>query len=263
MALIALAVVGLTEARGLIDRAGALNLVMSLGDPTIERAMAGELTLTLALVALAGKLLTTTATIGSGGSAGLLTPSLYFGAMVAAAFGAVTPYEPMTLIVPAMTASLVSIVNVPLAAVLLPVELFSAHYLPPALLAVVVCALVTEDRRIYRTQREEFDNREIAPGVAVRRVVVPPAWDRRTLIDLDLRRRFNVTVIGVLELGGADGPARVRLDPSASHLLRLGDTVVALGHESDLDTLENHIQARIEAGQSQRETGTDGTESAQ
>ncbi len=259
-ALVALAVVGLTAARGLTDRAGALNLVLSLGDPTIERAMAGQLTLTLALVALGGKLLTTTATIGSGGSAGLLTPSLYFGAMVAAAVGAVTPYEPMTLIVPAMTASLVSIVNVPIAAMLLPVELFSAHYLPPALLAVVVCTLLTEDRRIYRPQREQFDNREIAPGVAVRRVAVPLAWDRRTLIDLDLRRRFNVTVIGVLELGGEDGPARVRLDPSAAHVLRLGDTVVAIGREPDLDALERHIQGRAEEERIKHERDTDGVD---
>ena len=143
---------------------------------------------------------------------------------------------------------------------LLPVELFSAHYLPPALLAVVVCTLLTEDRRIYRPQREQFDNREIAPGVAVRRVAVPLAWDRRTLIDLDLRRRFNVTVIGVLELGGEDGPARVRLDPSAAHVLRLGDTVVAIGREPDLDALERHIRGRAEEERIKHERDTDGVD---
>ena len=244
-ALIALAVVSLTAGRGLLDQEGALRLILSTGDWTIERAMAGEVTLAVALIALGGKMAATATTIGSGGSAGLLIPSLYLGAMVASLFGALTPYEPMTLIVPAMTASLVSIVNVPIAAILLPMELFSAHYLPPALLAVVVCALLTHNVPIYRSQREGFDNRQIAPGVAVRRVMVPATWDRRTMVELDLRRRFNVTIIGVLELVDKGGHARVRLDPSASLYLHVGDTVVALGAEEDLNRLERHIQTRL------------------
>jgi CIC family chloride channel protein len=247
-ALVALITVALTAGRGLAGRGEALHLVLSTGGVTIDRALAGELTLTVALVALFGKMVATATTIGSGGSGGLLIPSLYLGAMVAAAFGAVVPFPPMTLIVPAMTASLVSIANVPLAAMLLPVELFSAHYLPPALMAVIVGTLLTQGTPVYRTQREGFDNRQIAPGVAVRRVMVPTRWDRRTLTDLDLRRRFNVTVIGVLELTGEDGRAQVRLDPSAALCLAVGDTVVVLGTEEDLDRLEAHIQSRLGEG---------------
>ena len=247
-ALIALAVVSLTAGRGLLDQEGALRLILSTGDWTIERAMAGEVTLAVALIALGGKMAATATTIGSGGSGGLLIPSLYLGAMVAAAFGAVVPFPAMTLIVPAMTVSLVSIANVPLAAMLLPVELFSAHYLPPALMAVIVGTLLTQGTPVYRPQREGFDNRQIAPGVAVRRVMVPARWDRRTLTDLDLRRRFNVTVIGVLELTGEDGRAQVRLDPSATLCLTVGDTVVVLGTEEDLDRLEAHIQSRLGEG---------------
>ena len=253
MALFAMAVVALTYGRGLTAHGDALDLALGLGDMSIERALAGELTLSVALIALVGKIATTTMTIGSGGSAGLLTPSLYLGTMVAAVFAALVPFPAMTLIVPAMTASLVSIVNVPIAAMLLPVELFSAHYLPGALLAVIVCTLLTQDVSIYRSQRQGFDNRQIAPGVAIRRVMVPAQWDRRTLVDLDLRRRFNVTVIGVLEpatlpnaAGEIDGPARLRLDPSASLALRIGQTVIAMGAEEDLDRLEQHIQTRLQ-----------------
>ncbi|MCW5861994.1 MAG: chloride channel protein [Anaerolineae bacterium] len=244
-ALVAAGVVALTFGRGLIDHSGALQLVLGPGDWAIERAMAGELTLGLALVALVGKMAATATTIGSGGSAGLLIPSLYLGAMVATVVAAMTPYQPMTLIIPAMTASLVSIVNVPIAAILLPVELFSGHYLPAALLAVVVCSLLTQKTAIYRSQRQGFDNRQIAPGVAVRRVMVPAHWDRRTLVDLDLRRRFNVTVIGVLELAGEDGRAQVRLDPAISLPLSIGDTIVVLGADDDLDRLDRHIQTRV------------------
>jgi len=243
--LVALVVVALTFGRGQIDQNGALQLVLGSSDWAIDRALGGELTLAVALVALIGKIVTTSITIGSGGSAGVLIPSLYLGAMVATIFAAMTPYEPMTLIVPAMTASLVSIVNVPLAAMLLPVEVFSAHYLPPALLAVIACSLLTQDTSIYRSQREGFDNRQIAPGVVVRRVMVPVNWDRRTVIDLDLRRRFNVTVLGVLELFDEDGRARVRLDPAVALPLHIGDTVVVMGAESDLDRLDHHIQQRV------------------
>ncbi len=250
-ALVGVAVVALTFGRGLIDHSGALQLVLGTGNWAIERALAGELTLGLALVALIGKMVATATTIGSGGSAGLLIPSLFLGAMVATVVAAMTPYEPMTLIVPAMTASLVSIVNVPIAAMLLPVELFSGHYLPPALLAVIICSLLTQRTPIYRSQRESFDNRQIAPGVAVRRVMVPAHWDRRTLVDLDLRRRFNVTVIGVLELVGEGGRAQVRLDPAISLPLSIGDTIVVMGADDDLDQLDRHIQARVQ------ETGAD------
>ena len=55
-----------------------------------------------------------------------------------------------------------------------------------------------------------------------------------------------MTVIGVLELTGEDGRARVRLDPSAALHLTVGDTVVVLGTEEDLDRLEAHIQQRLD-----------------
>jgi hypothetical protein len=162
--------------------------------------------------------------------------------MVAVIVASMAHYEPMLLIVPAMTASLVSLVNVPLAAILLPVELFSSHYLPAALLALLVATLLTQNDKIYRTQRETFDKRQILPGVEVRRVEVTVEWDRSTIVDLDLRRRFGVTVIGMIDLRSADGSPRVRLDPAATLTLSQGDTIVVMGEESNLDSLENSIR---------------------
>jgi len=240
--LIALTVALLVANFELGELIDGLDPVLSTGDRAIEMALAGEMTLILATVALVGKMLTTMTTIGSGGSAGLLIPSLYLGTMVAAMFAAVAGYEPMILIIPAMTASLVSIVNVPLAAILLPVELFSAHYLPAALLALVICTLLTEDEKLYRTQRETFSKRQIVPGAEVRRITVPATWHGKTLIDLDFRWAFNLTVIGVLETHGEDGLPHVRLDPSATLVLEEGDTIVVLGAEDNLETLERAIQ---------------------
>lgn len=236
--LLALAVALAVTQFELADPIGGLELVLSTGDRAIDMALAGEMTILLAAIALLGKMLTTMTTIGSGGSAGLLIPSLYLGAMVATIFASAARYEPVMLIAPAMTASLVSIVNVPLAAILLPVELFSSHYLPPALLALVVCALLTEEEKLYRTQRETFNKRQIVPGAEVRRVIIPAMWHGKTLVDLDFRRTFNLTVIGVLEIHGEDGLPHVRLDPAASLMLEEGDTIIVLGTEENLDALE-------------------------
>lgn len=240
---VAILVVFMAERFGDMGRAGALGLVLGTGDGAIDAALAGELTIALATIALFGKIATTLLTIGSGGSAGFLIPALFLGTMVATIVATVTGYEPMLLIVPAMTASLVSLVNVPLAAILLPVELFSSHYLPAALLALLICTLLTQNDKIYRTQRETFDKRQILPGVEVRRVMVPVEWDRKTLVDLDLRRQFEVTVIGVLEIHGTDGAPQIRLDPSATLTLRQGDTIVVMGSEGNLNQLEEVIRA--------------------
>lgn len=240
--LIAITTVQIAQHFSLTDQSGALDMVLSTGDRTIEMAMAGQLTLGLASLALVGKMLATLSTISSGGSAGLLIPSLYLGTMMAAMVATVSGYEPLLLIVPAMTASLVSIVNVPLAAILLPVELFSSHYLPPALLALVICSLLTNEEKLYRTQRETFSRRQIVPGAEVRRIVIPQAWHGKTLVDLNFRRTFNLTVIGLLEAHGEDGLPHVRLDPGASLVLGSGDTIVVLGAEESLDTLEQMIR---------------------
>lgn len=240
--LVALVVVSLSRRYGDMGQVDSLSLALGTGDHAIELALAGELTIILAVIALVGKTFTTLLTIGSGGSAGFLIPALFLGTMVATVVAAVAGYEPMLLIVPAMTASLVSLVNVPLAAILLPVELFSSHYLPASLLALLICTLLTQNDKIYRTQRETFDRRQILPGVEVRRVFVPIEWDRKTLVDLDLRRKFEVTVIGALEHHDRKGAAQVRLDPSATLTLRQGDAIVVMGAEDNLNRLENSIR---------------------
>ena len=220
------------------------SLVLGTGGETIEMALAGEITLLVALVALFGKILTTTVTIGSGGSAGLMIPSLYLGAMCATIVAKLVNYEPMLLIAPAMTASLVSIANVPLAAILIPVELFSSHYLPAALLSLIICTLLTQGNKIYRTQRETFDKRQILPGVEVRRITTPAQWHEKTLLELNLRQKFNVTIIGTLEPTNVGELPKVRLEPSTNLTLHQGDTVIAMGSPDALDSLENAIWSR-------------------
>jgi hypothetical protein len=150
-------------------------------------------------------------------------------------------YEPMLLIIPAMTASLVSIVNVPLAAILFTVEVFSAVYMLPALVVLVVASILAHDNTIYRTQREKLGKRQILPGVSTRRVSVPPAWAGQTLVELNFRQRFDLNVIGMLEVHGASGNPHVRLDASATTPLEAGDILVVLGADEKLTELEEAI----------------------
>lgn len=235
-AVVAIATAVLVERLALTEH--GLELVLGTGESVIDLALAGNLTTAVALIALSAKMMATLTTIGSGGSAGLLVPSLFFGTMVAAAFANGFGYEPMMLIIPGMTASLVSIVNVPLAAILFAVEMFGTVYMLPALLVLVVCSLLALNNSIYRTQRETFDKREILPGVGVRRLPIPQQWAGHTLIDIDFRRRFDLNVIGLVEMSGPDGLPHTRLGTASSTLLEANDILVVLGRDEKLDALE-------------------------
>lgn len=232
IALVVMWVVPAKQAGGL-----GLELVLGTGEAAIDAALAGQLTLAVAIIALVAKLFATLITVGSGGSAGLLIPSMFLGTMVAAAFSRLFGYtQPMVLIVPAITASLVSIVNVPLAAILFIVEAFSSHYMIPALLALIVTAIFAHDHTIYRTQRQLYDRRQILPGYSVRRVPVPAAWAGQNLLQLDIRRRFDITVIGLIEQNRADGQPvqNMSFQPSVTRPLEVGDTLVVLGKDENL-----------------------------
>lgn len=227
-----------------LDYDHGLELVLGPGDSPIAAALAGRLTLWLALIALFAKLLATLITIGSGGSAGLLVPSIFFGAMIASAVASALEWHPVILVVPALAGSLVSIVSIPLAAMLFIVEVFGTPYLLPSLLILVMTSLLTHQNSIYRTQRERYDNRQIMPGYSVRRMPVPLAWAGKSLLDLRLRNRFEVNVIGVVvrEAAQSEFHQYIQPNPDLERPLNTDDMLVVLGSDDRLDTLEHVIR---------------------
>jgi CIC family chloride channel protein len=238
-----------------VESTGAdLSLVLGTGDTAIEAALQGRLTLMIAFVALVTKLLATLATIGSGGSAGLLIPSIYFGTMIAAALAPVTGVPAPVLVVPAMTASLGALVNVPLAAVLFTVETFGSQFMIPGLLVLIISMLLVHDNTIYRTQRETYDARQVMPGYSVRRLPVPATWAGKTIVDLRVRNRFDLTVVGIIESYTEDGRLgyEVRFDPSPGRPLSESDTLIILGEDAKLDKLMADLED--ESRQAQAET---------
>ena len=224
----------------------AWGLVLGTGEAVINQALDGRVVLAIALLALFAKMVATLCTISSGGSAGLLVPSLFLGTMIATLFIRLPlemgwtqwTFSPVVLIVPAMTASLVSIVNVPLAAILFAVEVFSGWYMVPALITQVIVSIFTHQAPIYRTQRENYREREILPGYGVRRLPLPVEWDGYTVAQLDIRRRYHLNVIGWVEQTGEGGLPYVRLSADADKPLKYGDILVVLGQNSDLELFE-------------------------
>lgn len=244
-------------------------LVLGPGEGLINAAIAGRVTLAVAVLALVAKLVATLTTITSGGSAGLLFPTMFFGAMVATAWANLLGIaQPVVVIGPAMCASLVSIVNVPLAAILFTIEVFGASYMVPALVTLVLASVLTHENSIYRAQRETFDNRQILPGHSVRRVRVPEEWAGRTIADLRVRSRFGLNVIGMIDRSDEDPRGyeqeRSVLNPPPDQCLTQGDLLLLLGPDSKLDEFEafvrtslaRHRERKRKADQSEHESSS-------
>ena len=237
--LVALIVYYLTHSLGITEH--GLELVLGPGESMVNMAFAGQVTLSMALIGLVAKMIATLATISSGGSAGLLVPSLFFGTMVAAAFAQWFDYEPMLFIVPALAGSLIAIVNTPLTAILFAVEAFGAIYMIPVLLILIVTGLLSNPKTIYRTQQVALDSMELLPGYDTRHIYLPEAWAGQTLNSLNLDERFDVNVIGLLDRSEGDEEPEVLFSSMLTKMLAENDVLVIYGRNKNLDALETAV----------------------
>jgi len=235
---IALAVYYLTRWLGITDR--GLELVLGSGESMVVAAFAGQVTLTMALIGLVAKMVATLATINSGGSAGLLVPSFFFGTMVAAAFARLFQADPVLFIAPALTGSLIAIVNTPFAALIFVAEEFGARYLAPALLILIVTGLFSNPKSIYRAQRVALDSIEILPGYDIHLIPVPAAWVGRTLAELKLHEQFEVQVVGLLDRSAETDQPSVLFGSELSEetTLVVEDRILVYGQEKNLEAME-------------------------
>ncbi len=136
--------------------------VLGMGEHTISELLDGSTELTawwMLLVVLLGKMVTTGLTMGGGGSAGLLVPSMFLGGVSGALVAHLVnltgwvQLDPALFAVVGVGSSLVAVVGVPLAAIALVFEVFGKSFGPPAILAVGVTYLLTLKIRIYGAQR--------------------------------------------------------------------------------------------------------------
>jgi CIC family chloride channel protein len=235
---IALIVYFVTISLGITDR--GLDMVLGSGESMVISAFAGQVTISMALIGLVAKMLATLSTIKSGGSAGLLVPTFYFGTMVAVVFARLLRYEPVLFIGPALAGSLIAIVHTPFAAIIFVVEEFGADYLPPAIVLLIITGLLSNPKSIYRAQQIAPESMEILPGYDLRHIGVPGAWVGKTLDDLNLHERFEVQVVGLLDRSAGDEQPRVLFDSelTAATTLVAEDTILVYGQKEKLDALE-------------------------
>jgi CIC family chloride channel protein len=136
--------------------------VLGMGEHTLGELLApgAQTTWVFLLAVLVGKMLATGFTIGAGGSAGLLLPSMFFGGvsgMLAGtglqAAGLGVGGEPALFVTVGMAAALVAVIGVPLAATVLVLEVFGPQYGPAAALACGITHVLVARIRVYGAQR--------------------------------------------------------------------------------------------------------------
>lgn len=139
--------------------------VLGMGEETVDAILGHRPEMgtagVLALVLIA-KVLTTGLTITTGGSAGLLVPSMVLGGISGALTAHVvnmsgaTALDPALFAVVGIASALVAVVGVPLAAIALVFEVFGRVFGPPAILACGLTYLVTLKFKVYEGQASDL-----------------------------------------------------------------------------------------------------------
>ncbi|SFI26014.1 chloride channel protein, CIC family [Tindallia magadiensis] len=122
------------------------------GTHMIQRMINGSFPMAFLLLLLAGKVFATSFTVASGGSAGLVIPSLFLGAITGNLLSSVLVADAglnASLVIAGMAASLASVANVPVAAAIMLIEMVGLQLGVPATLGSIVGYAIGHSRVIY------------------------------------------------------------------------------------------------------------------
>jgi CIC family chloride channel protein len=107
-------------------------------------------------IIIAAKAMTTGLTLASGGSAGKLVPAMILGGAMGAgmyhflvALHIIHPEPYAIFIISGIASALVAIIEVPIATIVLIIEIFGASFAAPAMIAVGICHLIATSLRVY------------------------------------------------------------------------------------------------------------------
>ena len=76
-----------------------------------------------------------------------------------------------------------------------------------------------------------FDYVKLSPEYSIYEIAVPREWQGKTVMELAVRQRYRVNVLGVKQ-GGVLQPM-----PEPSHRFQADERVLILGHDRDVQTL--------------------------
>jgi len=79
-----------------------------------------------------------------------------------------------------------------------------------------------------------LDRFEIDPDHSIAEIIVPAAFDQKTIIDLDLRNKFELTL---LALSQESQPEKFEINPSPVTRLRAGGVMVVIGRNKGIERL--------------------------
>ena len=122
---------------------------LGLGDETIKAAVSGE---KVPLFAFALKSFAMAVTLGSGGSGGVLTPTLFIGATAGSFFARLFSLDQSVFSALGLVAVLAGATNTPIASTILAMELYGSAVAPFAGIACAVSYVVTGHRSLYPGQ---------------------------------------------------------------------------------------------------------------
>ncbi len=131
---------------------GEFPRIFGMGYESISDAMNGSLALHLVFALLVIKIFTTSLTLGSGGSGGTFTPSLFMGAMLGSTFGIIVhtwfptiTAEPGAYALAGMAAFFGGAAHAPFTAIMIAFEMTNNYYIIlPIMLATVISTLVAQ-----------------------------------------------------------------------------------------------------------------------
>ncbi|MCY6484925.1 chloride channel protein [Clostridium aestuarii] len=122
---------------------------LGIGESFIEKSIAGD---NVSGIAFLAKMFTTSFTLGSGGSGGILTPMLYIGATAGSAWSSLIHASASFYAAVGMVTFLAACANTPLAGIIIATELFGAQVGTYAAIVTVISYLIVGHRSIYPTQ---------------------------------------------------------------------------------------------------------------
>ncbi len=127
--------------------------VLGLGKEPIQRALEGG---AIAWTLFLGKILTTTITLNSGGSGGIVLPLCFVGATSGSALGWLLGQDPSLFAALGLTGLLAGAINTPMTAMLLGLELFGLASGPYLFLSCTVAYLLSGHRSAIPTQLLQY-----------------------------------------------------------------------------------------------------------
>ncbi len=129
----------------------------------LQRALDGQLVVTTLALVVAAKIVTTSLTVGSGGSGGVFGPTLFIGGMLGALVGyggaALAPAffpNPAAYVLVGMASFFAGVASAPIGALLMVAEMSGGYaLLPPLMLVSVLAILLARGSSIYENQEKD------------------------------------------------------------------------------------------------------------